>query len=99
MNTLSTLNEHHSTLINTIQQLPTLCAFCALYSECEYDPNYFSNSIDAGMNESIFDLIIYHHGSLTGHRMAYVGGDIFIVPNLDADRFNFWHLKSVLETY
>lgn len=31
--------------------------------------------------------------------MAYVGGDIFTVPDLDADRFNIWHLKSVLETY
>jgi hypothetical protein len=44
--------------------------------------------------------LIYHQGSLTGHRMAYVGGDIFFtVPDLDADRFNIWHLNSVLETY
>jgi len=56
--------------MNTIQQLSTLYAFCALYSKCEYDPNSFFNSHDSGMNKPIFDLIIYHHRSLSGHRMT-----------------------------
>jgi hypothetical protein len=37
-----------------------------------------------------------------GHCLAsrwHVGGDIFTVPNLDADRFNIWHLNNLLETY
>jgi hypothetical protein len=50
------------------------------------------------MNQ-FFYLIIYHHGSLSGHRMTYIGGDIFTVPDLDADRFNIWHLNTVLDTY
>jgi hypothetical protein len=77
-----------STLFNTYHHYSTL-----------NDPNYFFNSIDAGMNEPIFDLIIYHHGSLFSHRMAYVGGDSFAVSDLDADRFNILHLNIVLETY
>jgi hypothetical protein len=37
------------------------------------------------MADPIFDLFIYHHGSLFGPRMEYVGGDVMIVEGVDVD--------------
>jgi hypothetical protein len=39
--------------------------------------------------EYLFDLVIYHHGSLSGHMMKYIGGDIFELERLDTDKFFF----------
>jgi hypothetical protein len=47
----------------------------------------------------MFDLIIYHHGSLFGHRMEYIGGDIMEIQQLDADKFASWDITNVLEGY
>jgi hypothetical protein len=35
----------------------------------------------------MFDIIIYHYGSLSGHMMEYIGGDIMEIQQLDADKF------------
>jgi len=51
------------------------------------------------MADPIFDFLIYHHGSLTGPRMMYVGGDIMTIEGLDADQFCFWDLTNMLELY
>lgn len=47
--------------------------------------------------DPIFDLIIYHHGSLSGPRMEYIGGDTMELDALDADRMCFWDLTNILE--
>jgi hypothetical protein len=49
--------------------------------------------------DPIFDLVICHHGSLSGHRMEYIGGDCMEVNRLDADKFCFWDLTNILESY
>jgi hypothetical protein len=51
------------------------------------------------MADPIFALKIYHHGSLSGPRMAYVGGDTMTVAGLDADWWCFWDLTNILECY
>jgi len=47
----------------------------------------------------MFDLIIYHHESLSEHRMKYIGGDIMEIQQLDADKFASWDITNVLEWY
>jgi hypothetical protein len=47
----------------------------------------------------MFDLIIHHHGSLSGHRLEYIGGDIMEIQQLDADKFANWDITNVLEGY
>lgn len=42
----------------------------------------------------VFDLIIYHHGSLSEHRMKYIGGDIMKIQQLDADKFASWDITN-----
>jgi hypothetical protein len=49
--------------------------------------------------DTMFDLIIYHHGSLSEHRMEYIGGDIMEIQQLDADKFASWDITNVLEGY
>jgi len=51
------------------------------------------------MADPLFDLVIYHHGSLSGPRMAYVGGDIMTIERVDANRWCFWDLTNILEIY
>jgi hypothetical protein len=49
--------------------------------------------------DPIFDLVICHHRSLSGHRMEYIGEDRMEVNRLDADKFCFWDLTNILESY
>jgi hypothetical protein len=61
---------------------------------CEFD--FCHNCVEM---DAIFDLVICHHGSLSGHRMEYIGGDRMEVNRLDADKFCFWDLTNILESY
>jgi len=61
---------------------------------CEFDFCHNCAEMDP-----IFDLVICHHGSLSGHRMEYIGGDCMEVNRLDADKFCFWDLTNILESY
>jgi hypothetical protein len=47
----------------------------------------------------MFDLIIHHHGSLSEHRLEYIGGDIMKIQQLDANKFASWDITNVLEGY
>jgi hypothetical protein len=47
----------------------------------------------------MFDLIIYHHGSLSRHRMEYIRGDIMEIQQLDANKFASLDITNVLEGY
>jgi hypothetical protein len=49
--------------------------------------------------DTMFDLIIHHHGSLFGHRMEYIRGDIMEIQQLDADKFASWDITNVLVGY
>jgi hypothetical protein len=49
--------------------------------------------------DTMFDLIIHHHGSLSGHRIEYIGGDIMEIQQLDADKFASSDITNVLEGY
>jgi hypothetical protein len=51
------------------------------------------------MSDPIFELLVYHNESLSGHRMAYLGGDILTTAGIDAYRFNFDDLTNILECY
>jgi hypothetical protein len=35
------------------------------------------------MSDPTFELLVYHHGSLYGHMMAYLGGDILTIADID----------------
>jgi hypothetical protein len=47
----------------------------------------------------VFDLTIYHHGSLSEHGMEYIRGDIMEIQQLDANNFASWDITNVLEEY
>jgi hypothetical protein len=51
------------------------------------------------MSDPTFDLLLYHNGSLSGHRMAYIGGDILTIAGIDASQFKFGDLTNILECY
>jgi hypothetical protein len=44
-------------------------------------------------------LLVYHHGSLSGHRMTYLGRDILAIVGIDTSQFNFEDLTNILECY
>jgi hypothetical protein len=48
---------------------------------------------------TMFDLIIHHHGSLSKHRLEYIGGDIMEIQQLDAGKFASWDITNILEGY
>lgn len=47
----------------------------------------------------LIDLAIYHHGSLSGPRMEYVGGEVMTVEKLNADLICFSDIANLLEIY
>jgi hypothetical protein len=49
--------------------------------------------------DPVFDLIIYHHGSLSGPMMEYIGGETMEIDGLHADKLCFWDLINALEDY
>jgi len=51
------------------------------------------------MLDPTFELLVYHHGSLSGHGMAYLGGDILTIAGIDTSQFNFGDLTNILEYY
>jgi hypothetical protein len=51
------------------------------------------------MSDPTFDLLVYHNGSLSGHRMAYIGGDILTIAGIDTSQFKFGVLTNILECY
>jgi hypothetical protein len=51
------------------------------------------------MSDPTFDLLVYHNGSLSGHRMAYIGGDILTIAGIDASQFKFGDLTNILECF
>jgi len=69
-----------------------VCAWFGCVCEFDFCHNY------AEM-DPIFDLVICHHGSLFGHRMKYIGGDRMEVNRLDADKFCFWDVTNIQESY
>lgn len=54
---------------------------------------------DPFLSDPTFDLLVYHNGSLSGHRMAYIGGDILTIAGIDASQFKFGDLTNILECY
>jgi hypothetical protein len=51
------------------------------------------------MSDLTFELFVYHHGSLSGHMMAYLGGDILTIAGIDTSQFKFGDLTNILECY
>jgi len=51
------------------------------------------------MSDPTFELLVYHYGSLSGHRMAYLDGDILTIAGIDTSQFNFGDLTNILECY
>jgi len=51
------------------------------------------------MSDLTFKLLVYHHGSLSGHMMTYLGGDILTIAGIDTSQFNFGDLTNILECY
>jgi hypothetical protein len=51
------------------------------------------------MSDPIFKLLVYHHESLSRHRMTYLGGDILTIAGIDTSQFNFRDLTNILEYF
>jgi hypothetical protein len=51
------------------------------------------------MSDPTFDLLVYNNESLSGHRMAYIGGDILTIASIDTFQFKFRDLTNILECY
>jgi hypothetical protein len=51
------------------------------------------------MSDPTFDLLVYHNGSLSGHRMTYIGGDILTIADINTSQFKFGDLTNILECY
>jgi hypothetical protein len=51
------------------------------------------------MSDPTFELLVYHHGSLSGHRMTYLGRYILTIAGIDTSQFKFGDLTNILECY